>query len=527
MRSVWMFVLALLAVLLTACSQFPSEITATVPAVTRYVITVTPVASATSAQTGVFAPSETATIPCTPDVTPSPVPPTSHPSLSGAVPIPEVLPEIPIPLYFLREGAIWMWPAEGGALQPVVVPAESGQIRSGFKRARLDAGAKPGPTGVLAYRLTPDGRYLAYAIDGQPDFNGIIVLDQQTGETFSIPATHYALRGAAVWLPGFDLTPDGHFLVYAGWGLLPSGEDEQTLTGSLARFSTIFAVDVRNPNLEYELGYCAQRVGNGASLGCAGFILSPDGTHLAFSDGRGLWLTDIPEGNPRLLMAHRFPEEFCGVFQVLHWSPDGRYLLIRVGCYEGAYLAVVDVATAEFRQVPDSFSYQDEHVEAVWARDPRLLYTFFSLGTSSGIARLDPSRPDEPEMYVFWESGMMPTAPRGLSDGRTLFFNQSCEPDAAYSAGVYVLDADGSGLAQMAAIPAIPCDIKKLGLPSLERILWSTDGFAAAYLLSSTGDEPNALLLGYSDGGARWDVCELLSGASGFQWQPPYAGYWR
>jgi Tol biopolymer transport system component len=78
-----------------------------------------------------------------------------------------------------------------------------------------------------------------------------------------------------------------------------------------------------------------------------GFVLSPDGTKIAFSDGRGVWLSEVPQGAPSLIAEHQHRNSFCGVWRARNWSPDGKHLLIDVGCYEGGYSAVMDVDTGE------------------------------------------------------------------------------------------------------------------------------------------------------------------------------------
>jgi len=479
-----------------------------------------------------------------PSPTWTPIPtPTSQPSpvFPSEAATPNGWPALPTALYFIRDGNLWRWPKEGQGLQQVVAgPQQSSS--SGRKLARPVFG--PGPTGVTAYRLTPDEHYLVYTfVDAASPTLGpeMIVLDQVTGESFPIStATNFEY----FWLgmPSFDITPDGRYVVYIAWNVRPTtgsrspGLSHSAISPSAGGngYGTIFAVDVQNVNREFELGYCAARSEYEWELRCSGFVLSPDGSRIAFSDGRGVWLSDVPQGAPRLIAEHQHRNDFCGVWRVRNWSPDGKRLLIDVGCYEGGYSAVMDVDTGEVRGIPRTWNYPGPYVNITWIQDGAgLLVNYISLESGIGPAYLGQVPAEDPaqETVVIsttWPGDVWPTEPHDLPDGTIGFANQQCVDSTGMPSGIYTVGRDGTGLEFASPLPAIPCYVSEGNRGAFGTVLWSPDGTAYLYLIRDEQRASQAnLLLGLTDGSVLWDVRELLADAHTFQWQPPHSGYWR
>ena len=474
----------------------------------------------------------------TPISTPTPQPSPGFPSEAVT---PQGWPLIPNDLYFIRDGSLWHWPKEGQVLRQVVAAPQQSSS-SGGKLARLVFG--PGPTGATAYRLTPDGRYLVYTFIGatsatlEPE---MIVLDLVTGESFPI-STASNFGYFSLGRPSFDITPDGRYVVYIAWNVRPTtvsrspGLSHSAILPSAGgnEYGTIFAVDVQNINREFELGYCTARSEYGWELRCDGFVLSPDGTRIAFSDGRGVWLSDVPQGTPRLVAEHQLLSGFCGVWRVRSWSPDGKHLLIDVGCYEGGYSAVMDADTGEVREIPHTWSYPGPYVSIAWIQDgASLLVNHINFESGVGPAYLVQVPAENPaqESVVIsatWPSDVWPTEPHDLSDGRIGFANQQCVDSVGMRPGIYTVGRDGTGLEFISPLPAIPCHVSEGIRTAFGTVLWSPNGMAYLYFRRDEQWASQAnLLLGLTDGSVLWDVRELLANAHTFQWQPPYAGYWH
>jgi hypothetical protein len=499
-------------------------------------------ATATPASTPTSIPSPTWTPWPTPTWTPIP---TSTPQPSPGFPLEAVIPEgwplLPSDLYFLRDGSLWRWPKEGQVLQQIVAaPALGGS--SGGRLARPLFG--PGPTGVTAYRLTPDERYLVYAFVGTASTTldpEMIVLDQATGESFPI-STATNFEYFSLGMPSFDITPDGRYVVYIAWNVRPTTASKAPGLSNWATlpsaggtaYGTIFAVDVQNVNREFGLGYCAARSEFDWELECNGFVLSPDGTRIAFSDGRGMWLSEVPQGTPRLIAEHQHLSGFCGVWRVRNWSPDGKHLLIDVGCYEGGYSAVMDVDTGEVREISHTWNYPGPYVDITWIQNgASLLVDRIDFASGVGPAYLVQVSTENPvqESVVIsatWPSDVWPTEPHGLPDGRIGFASQQCVDSVGMRPGIYTVGKDGTGLEFVAPLPAMPCYVSEEIHGAFGTVLWSPDGIAYLYFIRDEQRASQAnLLLGLTDSSVLWDVRELLADAHAFQWQPPYSGYWR
>ncbi len=443
----------------------------------------------------------------TPTLTPTPRPNPGFPSEAVA---PEGWPSLPTDLYFIRDGSLWHWSTKGQAPEQVVAASQ--------------------------YRLTPDGRYLVYTLHSATSAFGLemMVFDRMSRESVPIP-TASNFVGCPLRRPSFDITPDGRYVVYIAWNVRPTTSDRSpglshlvtSPTAGGCGYGTIFAVDVQNINHEFELGYCTARSEYEWELWCDGFALSPDGKRIAFSDGRGVWLSDIPQGMPHLIAEHQHLSSFCGVWHVRNWSPDGKRLLIDVGCFEGGYSAVMNVDTGIINEIPHTWSYSGPYVAIAWTPDSaNLLVNHINFESGIGPAYLVQVPAEEPmrETVVIsatWPGSIWPTEPHGLPDKRIGFANQQCVDSAGMQAGIYTIGGAETGLEFVSPLPAMPCYVSDGIRTPLGTVLWAPDGMA--YLYFSPEQQP--ALLGLINGAVLWDVRELLANAYAFQWQPPYAGY--
>lgn len=456
--------------------------------------------------------------------------------------IPEKLPSLPANLYFIRNGSLWRWPEEGQNLQQVVIGPQQSRSTGG-KLARPVSGAPP--AGVRAYRLSPDERFLIYTfgvVSPETFEPEMIVLDQVTGESYPI-STARNFETTSLNKPSFDIIPDGRYAIYTAWNVKPTTSSSQgagivevsNAPGGV-KYGTIFAVDVTNINREFELGYCTSQSDANWTLECdRDFALSPDGSQIAFSDGRGVWLSDVPEGNPRLIAEHQHHNNFCGIWHVRDWAPDGKHLLIDVGCYEGGYSGIMDVTTGEVQKIPHTRNYPGPYVNITWRRNGTdLLVSSINLVTGVGpvcLAQIPTAAPTQESVIISttWPSEVWPTEPHDLPDGRIGFAHQPCVDGPGMQPGIYTIARDGTGLEFVSPLPASPCYISEImHKKPFGTVLWSPEG--NAYLYFRPDEQPASqtnLLLGWADGSDLWDVRELLADAHTFQWRPPYAGYWR
>jgi hypothetical protein len=443
-----------------------------------------------------------------PTLTATPLPTlTPTPYFPAEAAVPEGYPALPADLYFLRAGRLWRWPAAGEMLEAVAPPD----------------GAVP----VLGYWLANESGRIGYVIAG----NLLYLYDPLTGRHQLIP-TRGELdsldrmgNGTRVPLQEYALTPDGRYLLYLGWGTAPGD------AAGDAQSAAILAVDLEAPTHTIELASCLSDMSDWEQpLRCQGFSLSPGGTQIAFSDKSGLWLADVPGGSPRLLVerTEAIMPSRCDVNNpyALRWSPDGRWLLAWVGCYEGSYWTVVDIRTGRLIHFPESsWCYVGCRNDAHWGpagiwMEQEYLYDVWDwrgelfLAEVAGGETLEVSR-----RITQTEAGpLRPISAYPFPDGRVGFAHRSCAGVAGPAPAIFVLEADGR-LEEVARLPVVSCDLARgeglLWGATRVSVLWSADGSAFLYL---EGEEP--VLLGRTDGSALWDVRQVLAGATNLQWGP-------
>jgi len=379
-----------------------------------------------------------------------------------------------------------------------------------------------GPVRVHDYGFSLDGSRLLYVTEA----GELQVVELATGDEFLVPVIGHPEQ--------FALTSDNRYIIYLSVGSPSATHASGAGQAALSRLSqdgeeishgTLFAADVQAPARPYELGFCGPAEGEEVRMGCKGFLLSPAGHELVFTDDRGVWFVEVPEGKPRLLADQSFPEdggEWCDVHIPLAWFPDGQRLLLQVRCYVGGILAVMEASTGLEQALPDTGCYVDCHVE--WSWGPTGLWVSTIPGTlylvevsPEGFLQITPGAVDT-ESRRLW-----PTEVRPLSDGGVAFAHQRCAistgtADPWPAPGIFVAQPDGA-VRRVASLPTFPCRRTTFLEETIYRgtVLWTPDDAAFLYL----DDQGRAMLLGLTDGTRLWDVRGLLCDASDLHWVLP------
>ncbi len=461
--------------------------------------------------------------------------PTAAPVTDGS------LPPLPAELLFLRGEEIWVWPRVAGP------PMVSGTGGNALRRVMADPGAgradgwQGGKPRLTSFRVGREGGQIAYPLGRFEKSNTpeqydievteLFVFDPATGQTTKV-AADIADQGAPnSHASFFDIGPNGDFVVFVGPTLTPD-----------RCLSAISIAPVADPSQAREIGTCGNRAEvsessfarvayAGGRCGCDGLLMSPDGRRLAFSDERGLWVADLPDGEARLLAENEEEQQggVDGIQQPRLWSPDGRYLVSSAGYFEGSGKVLWDV-DAGTPQDLKLFEYVGPGWDLAWLPiNPRLIaetggpsplnvFPPPDTGTSDAtrakplIQRLWPDMPDDQPVAV---------GAGGLYAGGGIGFALRQSDTTLYPGnGVFRLGSDGKGLRGLAALPEVEMDEHgRLRYDLAGDVMWSPLGQAFLVLeVDPVAQAQVPALLGSSNGSGVWDVQEVLGDASGFVW---------
>ena len=463
-------VLLLLALVITAC-QIEEPTATPTPTRTPVLPTATPTPTPTSTPTP------------TPTVTPTPTP-TLPPDLllpPQAVE-PDGWPPLPTDLYFLRNGRLWSWLAEGGGVEAIPIVAEADDDE------------------VLSYRVTRDKRYIVYITSA----GKLYTFDRAQWQHTFIPTAGYLIDAGRAY---FDVTPDAHYLVYMAWGIQPtaggrapglSARTAQDETPSMP-FGTILAVDLTDPRQrQIELGFCK----SADTQPCTGMLLSPTGTHVAFADGEGLWVSQFDRPEAQLLL----PVVDGANWHPQQWSPDSQWLVLEAHPPEGPRLALLNITTGEISSLPDFACAPDCRIDLSWGAQN--VWLSKDTANEGCLYQVQPETVSTPITTTFqtcqidaW--ALHPTSPLALPDGGVAFAHHGCGADCPGPApGIYALTS------YTTTRPIALLD------EAVGSALWTEDGSAFLYFDA----EGHPTHIGVTNGLGFWDVRQALEGAYTFRW---------
>ena len=458
-------ILVLIIAALSACEMPSTPAPTPTPTRTPILPTATPT------------PTPTQTPTATPTVTPTPTP-TLPPGLLLPVQAvePQGWPALPTELYFLREGHIWIWLAEGNVLDIVPVADE-------------------GNGGVLAYRATPDKRFIAYVTGA----GKLYIFDRAQQEHTYVPTAGRLIEAQAS-SPGIDfaMTPDGQYLIYIAWGVQSTLPDTPGVATAYPPYGTILALnltDVRQP--QRELGFC-----NSTTIAkCTGLALAPDGSQLAYEDSAGVWLTPLDVPEPRLVL----PATENADWHFSAWAPNSHWLILKKQLTQDTALALFNIATEQFIPISISCS-QSCRLELSWGEQS--IWVSIDGAEQGCLYEIQPVI-GEPTLEITYGKCLIdswalhPTSPLALPDGWVAFVHRGCGVDCHGPApGLYFLGPEE------ATRPIALLDDAE------GTALWAAD--ASAFLYFDPEGIPTHL--GVTNTSEFWDVRRVLDGAYAFQW---------
>jgi LysM repeat protein len=295
---------------------------------------------------------------------PTIVPPISLASLSNQ-------PVLAHDLLFIRDESLVRWNHLTGQQEVLTGPDSSTQTLSVQPVSHRATGPGPRTGAVLSYLTSADKQHIVvWRWNREKHGHELGVLDVEAGQV-----TVFYEGVAHGWeLLALSVSPDGKYVAWIPQDMTPASSQSRVnglaapAHGGGVGAGPILIAELDNLGLQRNIGYCGSQQTPEYNWNCRGLLWSPDGQSIAWADGNGVWVTELA-GTPQQLVqtALTMPgKQSQGVYTLQQWSPSGRYILLRVGHYEGSTVAILDVETGQIAPLPNSFEYTYPGPVATW-----------------------------------------------------------------------------------------------------------------------------------------------------------------
>ena len=238
---------------------------------------------------------------------------------------------------------------------------------------------------VVEYSVSQNGQKIVILQSKAIAANGVALydmalLDRETGQTTTIiPET------ARIY--GVSISPDGRWIAYT----------------SQENGGTIYIQSLEEDAQARKMGECVHEL----ELQCISKVTwSPDSSTLLWSDERGVWISDLQQNAPKLVLPDKLQiqdpqgetNEVQMTYKQLRWSPVGRYALAVVSPIgsEVRWHGIVDTLTNRLAQIPDTYEFKEQSTSAAWMPNGELI-----------VAHRSDAQTDKPPFLELWS--VLPT----------------------------------------------------------------------------------------------------------------------
>jgi hypothetical protein len=393
--------------------------------------------------------------------------------------IPEDWPSLPSNLYFLRDGDLNIWLAEGEHVSSIPLPNEGA------------AGE------ILKYQVFAGGRSIFYVTTG----GALCRFDRAEWSNTQLPTTGRMIHNDQAF---FDVTDDESRLVYLAWGVQPTAEHQRL---SLDSTGTLLAMDLTDPRQpQIELGFCE----GSEETSCHGFVMAPDGSALMMSDIQGFHLINLDGGDTGASKRTELelPSGSEETDKILGWSPDGHWFVLAHHTRDGSGLTIVDAKAPGTPPIFLPLCNDACRIRVGWRGAE--LWIALSESDRGCLLRYTmgepvPAAPGEIACFVP-ARGLHPMDLKVLQDGAVAVLHQG---SPSLSPGLYLYQPDVGDLTPVALLS-----------DPLGRMIWAADG--SAFVTSDAAGIPQTL--GWIQRGMLLDVRTRLAAAVQLQWEPEARG---
>jgi hypothetical protein len=429
------------------------------------------------------------------------------------------LPALPADLYFYRlagGGEVWRWPATGGELERIG-PMSRARTGSGPElRIAAPRSDEAIAAGRPPYQVAREAPVVVYALANAKDAAHAVALGFQ-----DLVAKTWRVVPITGTLGSWSLAPDGRSALYLGRGALSGGKWSGRGAADDAGLFLVTPGGVEETRL---IARC-EPVAPGApygSLRCASFAPDPSWTKVAYGDGHGVWIVPMDGGGAQRVLKHQLAKTDDEIFSThvyrpVRWSPDGNWLYLDAGRYEGSTGSllnlqsggVIDLDAAGQGNESGSgldFAPDSSQVGITYFGSFRELAAVSLFDLASGASRGFLSGASVTGRF----NGTAGTFTPG---GRFRFGSWSSWPDRYQADGVFELDPKTGEVRRLAQGLAS----LNPGLLDLPDLVWSPD--AEAFALAGTSSNEGwyaAALVGTE--AATYDASAILAGAGYMQW---------
>jgi len=453
-------IIGIVALMLLGCQP---ETPAPTPTATR--TPVIPTATPTETPTPTLSPTPTQTPTPTPTLPPGLVLPPTPVS-------PEGWPSLPSNLYYLNEGNLSIWLAEGEHVDSIPVSDEVAE------------------EDIVEYQVFEDGQAIVYVTEG----GGLYRFNRVEWSNTRLPVTGRLVHEDRTF---FEVLPTDSRLIYLAWGVQPTAEHRQM---SLDSAGTLLMMDLSDPRQQQlELGFC---LGDEVTP-CGGFTMAPDGQSLVMSDIQGFHLIRLDDDEEQMHTQLLSAAWADGTERVLGWSPDSRWFIFERRTDESAQLIITDVEVPELPQIQLPLCASDCAVEIDWSGMDMWVAINRPEGGCLYRQPMDatiPTSPDEVTCTAH-DFDLYPTDIRVLSGEEIALLHQGSK---AMASGIYIYQPSLNSLNPVALLS-----------DAHGRMLWSEDG--SAFLAYDRDGAPKTL--GWIDHGVLLDVSTRFQGATKLRWE--------